>query len=363
MIKGKPNLFAVATKELTQDGILTWLLQWASPTLAQTNPHLHRCGAALLTFFMNGVDGFDPSVVTNVWAERQWEKIDISVEIELSTGRKILLIIEDKTFSGLHGDQLNTYKDVAHQWCQAEGYDLTCAFLKIGGETKVVLDEARSVGFRVFNRPDLIECLKPFHTGTDSAVDEFLDYLEFIEAEFQSFRGLTLGEWSSRAWVGFFQFVENAIEVHKWHRVANPSGGFWNLILNWEYWINFPVYMQVEEGHLCYKVGIAEGEEDLGLSVVDANWVQDFLRDTILKFAEKEGYADVQKPYRMKHGGQCRTFAVVPREKWLGQGSDYFDGSAAIASLLFQLDFFYKFKVVLDQYSYEQADVLIADDN
>ena len=281
MIKGKPNLFSIATKELAQDGILTWLLQWASPTVAEHNKNLHQCGFALLRFFMDGVDNFDSSLITSVWAERQWEKIDICVEIECSNGRKTLLIIEDKTFAVEHGDQLVRYKQTAQKWCDENGYELLCAYVKIGGETKRVLDEVRSKGFRVFDRPGLIGCLTPFRRKNDSAIDEFLDYLEFVEEEHQSFLQLPLSNWTASSWKGFYQFVESVIEVNMWHFVDNPSGGFWNLSLNWEYWINFPVYIQIEQGKLCYKVAIEEGESDLGRGVVDINKVQDFLLATL----------------------------------------------------------------------------------
>ncbi|HEY4060949.1 MAG TPA: PD-(D/E)XK nuclease family protein [Puia sp.] len=170
MIKGKPNLFCVATKELAQDGILTWLLQWASPAVAEHNQDLHRCGMTLLQFFMAADGQFHPSLVTCVSTERQWKKIDISVSIECSDGRNILLIIEDKTFAKEHADQLIRYKTVAQEWCDENGYELQCAYVKIGGETKKVLDEIRSKRYRVFDRPGLMRCLSPFRKGRISGL-------------------------------------------------------------------------------------------------------------------------------------------------------------------------------------------------
>jgi hypothetical protein len=83
-----------------------------------------------------------------------------------------------------------------------------------------------------------------------------------------------------------------------WNYVDNP-GGVWNLSLNWEYWINFPVYIQIEQGKLCYKVAIEEGEADLGEGVADVGAVQAFLLDTLLKVAVKEGYSAVRRPSRL----------------------------------------------------------------
>jgi hypothetical protein len=37
----KPNLFNIATSELSQDGFLTWLLQWGDNSSADENKDLH----------------------------------------------------------------------------------------------------------------------------------------------------------------------------------------------------------------------------------------------------------------------------------------------------------------------------------
>ncbi len=37
----KPNLFALATKELSQDAFLAWLLQWADPECREHNAALN----------------------------------------------------------------------------------------------------------------------------------------------------------------------------------------------------------------------------------------------------------------------------------------------------------------------------------
>lgn len=36
-----PNLFDIATSELSQDAFITWLLRWASPEFAQADAALH----------------------------------------------------------------------------------------------------------------------------------------------------------------------------------------------------------------------------------------------------------------------------------------------------------------------------------
>ena len=43
-----PNLFALATSELTQDAMLAWLLAWAAPFNAEVDAVLHATGRRLV---------------------------------------------------------------------------------------------------------------------------------------------------------------------------------------------------------------------------------------------------------------------------------------------------------------------------
>ena len=44
MTKDIPNIFSYATSELSQDAMIAWLLQWASPEYGEADPDLHRTG-------------------------------------------------------------------------------------------------------------------------------------------------------------------------------------------------------------------------------------------------------------------------------------------------------------------------------
>ncbi|NEX23727.1 hypothetical protein G3480_26250 [Thiorhodococcus mannitoliphagus] len=48
MDQDKPNLFAFATSELSQDAFLAWLLSWADPKYAAFDPPVHQCAARLV---------------------------------------------------------------------------------------------------------------------------------------------------------------------------------------------------------------------------------------------------------------------------------------------------------------------------
>ena len=48
----KPNLFEIATKELSQDGFLTWLIRYADPECQGENPAVFECAQKFVRFLM-----------------------------------------------------------------------------------------------------------------------------------------------------------------------------------------------------------------------------------------------------------------------------------------------------------------------
>lgn len=92
------NLFDYATKELSQDAFLRWLLE------SYNDEDLKEPVRFLLKEFC---DLKDDEQINNLETWAQWCSIDISVWIDTNY-RKIVLFIEDKAFSGEH-NQLKTY--------------------------------------------------------------------------------------------------------------------------------------------------------------------------------------------------------------------------------------------------------------
>jgi hypothetical protein len=98
----KPNLFHFATKELSQDAVIAWLLQWASPSNKVHDAELHACGQAFLHALLKTSDVDFTEPIEKVEVGRQWKNIDVWAKINDTQ----LLIIEDKTNSGRHSEQL-----------------------------------------------------------------------------------------------------------------------------------------------------------------------------------------------------------------------------------------------------------------
>ena len=97
----KPNIFNIATKELSQDAFITWLLQWADIDNQQHDNLLHTCGQDFVRKLIASQYHDTVSTITKVEAGRQWKNIDVWAEINTPESN-YLIIIEDKTFSSEH---------------------------------------------------------------------------------------------------------------------------------------------------------------------------------------------------------------------------------------------------------------------
>ena len=106
-----PNLFEYATKELSQDAMICWLIDWAG-TETDGEPEkeeLRQCGRAFVeALFQKWRDwGYTVELDEIIRTEvlRQENRIDVLARVD---GRHVLLI-EDKTNTGAHGNQLEEY--------------------------------------------------------------------------------------------------------------------------------------------------------------------------------------------------------------------------------------------------------------
>ena len=115
----KPNIFEIATKELTQDAFIVWLLRFGDDreieTFTDDEKLINFCSKEFIKTLLGRVYPNTDITIQKVVAERQWKNIDVWAKIN----DKYFLIIEDKTVSGQHSNQLLRYKESAEKWCSA----------------------------------------------------------------------------------------------------------------------------------------------------------------------------------------------------------------------------------------------------
>lgn len=94
------NLFRFANGELTQDGVICWLLNWFNCD----NPRLKKMAEDLILEMIGEMLGDEP--VESVEVFQQFMKIDVLVIVNGTIG----IIIEDKVYSTVHDNQIERYK-------------------------------------------------------------------------------------------------------------------------------------------------------------------------------------------------------------------------------------------------------------
>jgi len=314
----KPSIFDLATKELSQDAFFTWLLQWADGANKIYDEALNTCASNFATLLIEKQFEYKKPV-KKVNAGRQWENIDIWAEIN----DEILIIIEDKTYTTEHSGQLETYKQIAEKYCAERNLKLVPIYLKTGSESSVSLKNVVSKGFKTVERKDLAAFLNEQEGIENDIFNDFKTRINKIEQHTSTYLTLKIKDWRYNSWEGFYIFLQDSINVRDWSYVSNPRGGFLGLWWHFLDWKEFNVYLQIEQGNLCFKIGEVYDNK----SGTRNEW-----HDIIMTKAKTANLKEIKKPGRFGNGTYM-TVAVVERKDWLGADDEVADLNAIVKKL------------------------------
>ncbi|HEY9193009.1 MAG TPA: PD-(D/E)XK nuclease family protein, partial [Methyloversatilis sp.] len=236
----KPNLFSNAPNELAQDGFFVWLLQWADPSNRDHDENLHALAQDMVRTLMELPDDF---VISKVAAGRQWQGIDLWAEIN----DEHFLLIEDKTDTSEHSDQLTRYRKIAEDHYLPKQFKLHFIYLKTGNESKRSLARVVEKGFRVFERQDILATFDR-HRVANHICSDFNEHLRNIERESSSYAvhaQLLSNGYAAQGFCAALQKIKGGDA--DWGYVANPNGGFQGF---WYFWnansVFGEIYIQIE---------------------------------------------------------------------------------------------------------------------
>jgi len=265
----KNNLFMYATSELSQDAFICWLLNFAHKEHLNEDKALTDCAKELLSKFVKTGEDL---IVTEIM--RQYKNIDVLVEIN----GKYNIIIEDKTFTGQHSDQINTYRTILEKEGRKE---IICVYYKI---VEQAYEEKTEVNI---NRTDLIALFSKYIDKTQNNI--FIDYYEHllaIDNDVKGYMSALIEKWRidyNHVYKGFFTHLikDGIIQTNRsydWRYVANQSGGFWGL---WWFFLKREeldacflsgaledLYLQIEDNVIAVKMTVTGDAED----TVDIRW-------------------------------------------------------------------------------------------
>jgi len=250
----KNNLFSWATSELSQDAFFCWLLSFAVEKHSREEPLLTECAKDLLVLF-------DVTSVMIKEIKRQYQHIDILVCLE--NGEYV--IIEDKTYTAQHGEQLKRYaENLSVDGCKISSDKIKTVYLKIV-EQAWTENDAINV-----TRDDLLKIFEKYIDNVGNQI--FIDYyrhLRSIERGVKAYQNLEndISKWDNLSYIGFFTHLQKdkIVDDGWWGYVPNPTGGF--SCLNF-YWLGekelepsglfqagaSELYLQIEDNIIAVKL-------------------------------------------------------------------------------------------------------------
>ena len=246
--KNAPNIFSFATSELSQDAMFAYLIKWADPRNMSIDKDMCQLGQSFLELLTSS----DNLIINSVEVGRQWRNIDIWVEINHDT----ILIIEDKTNTSIHDNQLDRYRAIIEEEYNGKRNIQLFTYVKTGNEPKAVLEEIKKKGYKTISRAQILAVLNTYR-GNNPIVLNYKDSLQALEDATNSYIKSPIDIWNGEAWQGFYMEIERHCHDIQWGYVPNPSGGFWGAWWHFkspENNGNLEMYLQFEEAKMCIKI-------------------------------------------------------------------------------------------------------------
>lgn len=295
----KPNLFNFAYNELSQDAFICWLLTWARPSNKDIDENLYNCAIKLINTFFKKHNKDIPSQYHTIDIFQQFKKIDVLVVIN----NCYAIIIEDKTHTKSHSDQLKRYRNEIKNM-EFSDDKILAIYFKTGDQSDY--SDVFNKGYKRFSRHDFLDILT---YGNNLGIDDsvFQDYYEFLkkmDRNINSYKTLPVKEWIWSSWTGFYVKLQELLRDGNWSYVPNASGGFMGF---WWYGRgndDCSQYLQLEQEKFCFKIWVKNPDDQRNLR---QKWYE-----TIIAAGSKYSL-DIVKPSRFGKG-EHMTVAILKND-------------------------------------------------
>lgn len=288
-----PNLFTYATSELSQDAFLCWLLSWSEKKYQFMDRSLHHVAVEFVSDIF-AVHSLPMPKIRSLKIIPQFKSLDILAIVN----NQYAILIEDKTFTKNHSDQLCRYrKAVKNDYPDLIQLPI---YFKIADQSHY--RSVESAGYIPFTRKMMLKVLDKGKNINNAIFIDYYRHLQRLDEKVSSFWVTPVSKWSAFAWQGFYQELQKDVGGD-WGYVSNPRGGFWGFW--WGRDRNKKYYFQLEQDRLCVKV-VAEEDEDKRKLRNDA-------MDEILLRSDEEGLS-LRKPARVMSG---RTMTIAEKHDYI----------------------------------------------
>lgn len=323
-----PNIFDFATKELSQDAMICWLIAWADAdaTEGPVDGGLCLCGRAFVDALFAKWQDWPVELGAQIRTEvcRQQNRIDVLARVD----DRYVLLIEDKTDTGAHDDQLDRYRKAVINGETAFGdvayENLYPIYVKTGNHSLRDRQYAETRGYAVFDRTDFLRVLDAYR-GPNPILLDFRRHLQQWQRETDSFHNWTKeampkpGKEGDRSlgWEGFYRYIEEnglAHAMKDWGALLTQVGTYWGL------WVkpnetssNSSFALWIEENRISFRLYGAKYRPCVdGMNREKEYWANAFV---------DSGRGCLTKPNRLSVT-KTRPMSVAEWRDWLAFGDD-----------------------------------------
>ena len=223
MAKSK-NLFSYATKELSQDAFLRWLFEnWDS----DESDVKEACRTVICELFNLKLKSEE---ITKIITYSQVSGIDIVVDCWICDVKHIL-IIEDKTYTGPHDNQLTKYKEKVDKWNQK------CVIKFVYYKTNLISEDEHLLinqqGWEIYDIKRIYSIYKKLKISISNNI--LKDYVQHV---FELYNDLTqalpydVSKWNLNHWTNFCYHNNLAIPKNIDFGFSNYRGLYMYLVFN-----------------------------------------------------------------------------------------------------------------------------------
>lgn len=228
------NLFSYATSELSQDAFICWL----AANFDSDDAVLREISQQLLRTVLglpSGGSDDEPVLVQDVL--KQWNHADVALTVSFA-GRRYLIVIEDKTFSGVHDDQLERYRETAEREISGDVDEIRMVYYKM--EVSPERDAIDKQCDAVIGRKQILAIMDQAVSGVpygelNAILADYYAHLKERDRSYEEFRVLPADRWQNDQFCGFFEYLQHEMKTRypHWHgdygHNNNPNGGHWTM--------------------------------------------------------------------------------------------------------------------------------------
>lgn len=385
------NLFKYATSELSQDAFICWLLSFAMEDDGDSQELLRDCALDLLARMCvrNRGGRIEPKCVLKIEQQfclqdeptylqdgrrqkpRKWY-IDVLIYFRAQDEDTYYLIVEDKTYTSEHDDQLKAYRRILSRVLNTDVSHILGAYYK--SSLQGDLSAVEYADYAILLRPDILNVFQPhYRRMRESKVKSeiFLSYFEKLadeEAVAELYGTTSPTEWDFPQIEKFCdhmkkEFDERGGDCLSWN-YYNQKGdvlalcGVDRRIKSPDARADCSVYMQCDFtsvkgedgkphsfGSFCIKLCVKQAEKQEELPKVDRNKIADELVDEIVTrdqctYKQRMSRFGFERPSRIQAASYTTIVRPIPL---YGTELECRDANTLIGRILYEYEKYEEF--------------------